>query len=596
MGQIDQNILQSYYDSRNYEAAANYLRTATAKDYNSQLKLNAHIRQLERDAAIQKSIYNSLNENDREAYEFTQALNGIGVIPRDRTIKENGIEITEKNGYGTTYIDNINSLSSNDGKNLNRIAINIANDDDLNAFTSALNINDINSNDIGIRYQILKGGQHRIILDKGNKNLYKVLKTINDLNNDQNLINLGRNIAIGMLGETLTNPIGGIYNGIKTGFLESNNYLLSDNSPQHSLPGNLMTKAVINNAENKRFAIYGVDSGGKVYSTNEFNYSNLQNAMSIADKANTIYTNINKERDEGRQDFTTEIQTTQFLGAGHAEAFKALQRGEINYDTYNNIVKTWEDGYNRLISIADFTKHDVYAWSQDSEEGEVLNKVDNADIPDLKGEVLLAMNEGRLEKSLAINDGEIGTLLVISPKNDGEDWSKAKGEVQKMIFIPGLFEGDAEKAFETDTKAIAAKQNADMKRWNYEQKLSNGNTVGYSNGVPYIKQLSSSGKPIINSIPEEDLIKNLNESAIIEGSVQEILAKVDENGELPYQTINGKRVKPTAESKIRDYSIAATEELYPSSNYTVKDRLFYQNNIYNIMLSLYNKYYSYQRN
>lgn len=595
MGQIDQNILQSYYDSRNYEAAANYLRTATAKDYNSQLKLNARIRQLERDAAIQKSIYNSLNENDKEAYEFIQALNGIGVIPRDRTIKENGTEITEKNSYGTIYTNNINSLKSNDGKDLNRIAIYMT-DDDLDSLSSALNIKDIQHNDMQIRHDILKGGQHRIILDKGNKNLYKVLKTIDNLNNSQSLINLGRNIAIGMLGETLTNPFSGIYDGIKTGFLESNNYLLGDNASQHSLPGNLMTKAIINTENSNRFVLCGVDSRGKVYSTNEFNYSNLQNAMSIADKANEIYINFNKERDEGRQAFTTEIQTTQFLGAGHAEAFKALQRGEITYDTYNNIVKTWEDGYNRLISTADFTKHDVYAWSQDSGQGEVLNKIDNADIPDLKGEVLLAMNEGRLEKSLAINDGEIGTLLVISPKGDGDDWSKAKGEVQKMIFIPGLFEGDAEKAFEADTKTMAAKQNADMKRWNYEQKLSNGNTVGYSNGVPYIKQLTSSGEPVINRIPEEDLIKNLNESAIIEGSVQEILANVDENGELPYQTINGQRVKPTVESKIKDYSIAATEELYPRSNYTVKDRLLYQNKIYNIMLSLYNKYYNYQHN
>ena len=55
MADIDKQVLQSYYDSRNYAAAAEYLRTATAKDYRSQQQLNAHIRQLERDAAIQKS-------------------------------------------------------------------------------------------------------------------------------------------------------------------------------------------------------------------------------------------------------------------------------------------------------------------------------------------------------------------------------------------------------------------------------------------------------------------------------------------------------------------------------------------------------------
>ena len=43
MAEIDQQILQQYYDSRNYAAAAEYLKTATAKDYRSQQQLNAHI-------------------------------------------------------------------------------------------------------------------------------------------------------------------------------------------------------------------------------------------------------------------------------------------------------------------------------------------------------------------------------------------------------------------------------------------------------------------------------------------------------------------------------------------------------------------------
>ena len=124
MANIDQQVLQSYYDSRNYAAAAEYLRTATAKDYRSQQQLNAHIRQLERDAAIQKSLYANLNSNQKEAYEFMQGLNGNGTIPRNQTINVNGVKTKQTNSYGTNYLTYMNSLRSNDGTALDRISFN----------------------------------------------------------------------------------------------------------------------------------------------------------------------------------------------------------------------------------------------------------------------------------------------------------------------------------------------------------------------------------------------------------------------------------------------------------------------------------------
>ena len=164
MAEIDQQILQQYYDSRNYEAAAEYLKTATAKDYRSQQQLNAHIRQLERDAAIQKSIYNGLDDNQKEAYAFMQGLNGTGTIPRNRTITINGVKTQEVNRYGTNYLNYMNSLKSNDGTALDRIAIDINSEDDLSLLTSTLGLQNINSNDMGISYQPLVNGKHRIIL------------------------------------------------------------------------------------------------------------------------------------------------------------------------------------------------------------------------------------------------------------------------------------------------------------------------------------------------------------------------------------------------------------------------------------------------
>lgn len=589
MAEIDQQILQQYYDSRNYAAAAEYLKTATAKDYHSQQQLNAHIRQLERDAAIQKSIYNGLDDNQKEAYAFMQGLNGTGTIPRNRTITINGIKTQEVNRYGTNYLNYMNSLKSNDGTALDRIAIDINSEDDLSLLTSTLGLQNINSNNMGISYQPLVNGKHRIILSRDNKNLYKVLSAVESISSRS-----GWDIADNIAGKTALGTGMGAAGG-------------SFFAGVGALPGALVGagvglvtgigEEVYNGVTNSnRFDIYGVAPSGNVYSTDEFNYDNLEAAMEEVSKANDIYNDINLVN-ESQQTFTTETVVTQFLGAGHAEAFKALKQGKIDQATFDKIAQNWEDAYDRLISGADFTKHEVYAWSADSGEGVNLTKVDNADVPDLKGEVLLAMKEGRVSKALCVKDGEIGTLLTITPQtNKNGEWSKGKGDIQKQIFIQGLFEGTAEQAFEADTKSKAAKQNADMKRWNYEQKLSTGVTVGYSEGSPYIKAPDAKGNMSISSISEEDMVRNLNENAILENSVLEVLANIDENGELPYQTINGRRVRPTIESMLNAYSIAATNELYPKGSTTERERIQYQNNMYNAMQALYNRYYNYQHN
>ena len=589
MAEIDQQILQQYYDTRNYAAAAEYLKTATAKDYRSQQQLNAHIRQLERDAAIQKSIYNGLDDNQKEAYAFMQGLNGVGTIPRNRTITINGVKTKEVNRYGTNYLNYINSLKSNDGTTLDRIAIDINSEDDLSRLTSTLGLQNINSNDMGISYQPLVNGKHRIILSRDNKNLYKVLSAVENISSRS-----GWDIVDNIAGKTALGTGMGAAGGAAVAGVGT-------------LPGALVGAGVglvtgigeeiYNGVTNSnRFDIYGVAPSGNVYSTDEFNYDNLEAAMEEVSKANDIYKDINLVK-ESQQTFTTKTVVTQFLGAGHAEAFKALQQGKIDQATFDKIAQNWEDAYDRLISGADFTKHEVYAWSADSGKGVNLTKVDNADVPDLKGEVLLAMKEGRVSKSLCIKDGEIGTLLTITPQTDKNgEWSEGKGDVQKQIFIQGLFEGTAEQAFEADTKSKAARQNADMKRWNYEQKLSTGVTVGYSEGSPYMKAPDAKGNMLISSISEEDMVRNLNENAILENSVLEVLANIDENGELPYQTINGRRVRPTIESMLNAYSIAATNELYPKGSTTERERIQYQNNMYNAMQALYNRYYNYQHN
>lgn len=589
MAQFDEKVLQSYYDNRNYEGAAKYLAAFPAKNPQAQREVNRKIRRLERDAAIQKSILRQASTDEKEAFSFMQGINGNGVIPRDRTLiynKGTDDEYTtqETNSYGTDYLSYMNNLKSNDGTTINRIAINIKSDDDLQALSKSLGFDNINANNLGITYRALNNGGHILVLSTDNKNLYKVLNAAKDISTRKVSSILG-NISERMLegagiGTVLGAPFAGV-GAIPGAIVGAGTGLIAS-------VGEEIYRKLENDA---KLEICGVDTNGYVYGENEYNYDYVKNAVKTVNKANEVYENLLSKRQK-EQTATVETEVSQFLGAGHAEAYEALRRGEIDQTTFDKIQKNWEEYYDRLLTNADFTKKPVYAWSADSGEGVVLKAVDNADVPDLKGEILLALKEGRCSYALATRDGELGTMINIMPKNDKNgEWSKAKGEVQKTIFVEGLFDESANAVFERDTKTIAARQNADMKKYNYELKLANGNIVGYEEGIgSYAKIASKDGQIQTVPISEAEMLHSLNENAIIENSVSEVLANMNEKGELYPQSVNGQMITPSIEDMLQILATAGTNELYPKGSTTDISRAAYQNQLYMKMYQVLNMY------
>ena len=592
MAQFNAQILQEYFDTRNYAGAANYLRTTEAKDYSSQLALNSKIHDLEKLAAKQKSIYADLDSDQQQAYDFMSAILGEGSIPRTRVYKENGQERRQVNNYGTEYLNKINNLKSDNGQNINRIAIDIENDDDLKALSENLGYGNLNDNTLGISIVSLgKNKGNRLIIDTTNKNLYKVLSTANKLS-DKSGWDIFNNIggeatkwglgtgAIGAtigsvapgIGTTVGGAIGGLggmlVGTIKGGMDEISNAIYRSN----------------------KYKIRGIDANGKLYNDGNFNYGDLQDAIEIGDKANNIMEDV-KATKTRQQSFVGESVVSNFLGAGHAEAYKLYQQHKINLDTYNKIETNWKNAYDTLIQQADFTQKEVYAWSADSGEGVNLKPVDNKLVPDLKGEVMAAMHDNRVTYSLCVSDGELGTLITITPKaqsgDDKTDWSKKKSEVQKQIWVKGLFEGTAERAFESDTKSKAARDNADMKKFNYELELADGKTVGYKPGTgAYYKTTDKDGNTIYNGLTEEQMLHELNKSNIIEEGALAALNSLNHDSN-NYNTSN-------IMNRINSLAISATNELYPQGSATDTEREYYANEIARTMANLVARYYKLQ--
>lgn len=592
MAQFNSQELQVYFDTRNYAGAAEYLRKTKAKDYASQLALNSKIHDIEKLAAKQKSIYSNLDNDQQQAYEFMSAMFGEGSIPRNRTYIENGQERTQVNNYGTEYLNKINNLRSDNGSNINCIAIDIENDDDLQALSKSLGYKNIKDNTSGIVVINLgKNKGNRLIIDTSNKNLYKVLSATNKLSDKSSLDiinNIGSEatkwgLGTGAIGAT----IGSVVPGVGT----------TAGGAIGGLGGMLLgvikggTDEIFNAVyRSNKYKIKGIDYKGKLYDDGDFNYDDLQDAIEIGDKANAIMEDV-KATKTRQQNFVAESVVSNFLGAGHAEAYKLYKQHKIDLDTYNKIEANWKKTYDTLINQADFTQKEVYAWSADSEEGVNLKPVKNELIPDLKGEVMTAMRDNRVTYSLCVSDGELGTLITITPKaqsgDDKTDWSKKKGEVQKQIWIKGLFEGTAERAFESDNKTKAARDNADMKKFNYELSLVNGKTVGYKPGTgPYSKTTDKNGNTIYTSISEEEMIHNLNENNEIEEKALEALNLLN-NDPNNYNTSN-------IMNKVRDSAISATKKLYPKGSVTDTEREYYANEIARNMATLVARYYKLQ--
>lgn len=592
MAEFNSQELQVYFDTRNYAGAADYLRKTKAKDYASQLALNSKIHDLEKLAAKQKSIYADLDSDQQQAYDFMSAMSGEGGIPRTRVYKENGQERRQVNNYGTEYLNRISNLKSDDGNNINRIAIDIENDDDLKALSESLGYGNIYDNTLGISVVSLgKDKGNRLIIDSSNKNLYKLLSATNKLSDKSgwDIFNNMSNEAIkfGSIGAVPGATIGSIVPGIGTmagGAIGGLGGMLVGLVKGG---GDEISDAVY---RSNKYKIKGIDSQGKLYDDGDFNYGDLQDAIEIGDKANNIMEDV-KATKTRQQNFVAESVVSNFLGAGHAEAYKLYQQHKIDADTYNKIQDNWKKAYDTLINQADFTQKEVYAWSADSGEGVNLKPVKNELIPDLKGEVMSAMHDNRVTYSLCVSDGELGTLITIAPKaesgDDKTDWSKKKGEVQKQVWIKGLFEGTAERAFESDTKTKAARDNADMKKFNYELSLVNGNTVGYKPGTgAYSKSTDKNGNTIYTSISEEEMIHNLNENNIIEEGALAALNSLN-NDSNNYNTNN-------IMDRINSLAISATNELYPQGSATDTEREYQANRIAIVMANLVERYYKLQ--
>lgn len=601
---FDKTTLQGLYDNRNWGEAIKYLQSFPAKNATAQIRVNKRIDQLKILQAKDKSWFDKTDQDTQQAYMLHNALQNNGALPRDRDLKwtdASGKEHIEhqRNKFGTEYIDVINSLVSKDNKKINKIAIEISNDDYLKSMGELLGVDDFNNNNLGIGLVHTSDGKKRLEVSLNNNNLYKVVNAANKVTSNGStgeiIDRIGQNIiSFGIGGAS----VGAFFEGVG------------------AIPGALigasagLIKGVgeeIYNSVNvdTNVQIKGIDSDNNIIDKSDFNYNDLKKAIGVINTAEELYNNSYKGiKEQSEQSVTTDIEVTQFYGLGHAEAYKAMQENKLSSTEYDKVTERWKEAYKSLLNTGGIVDKEVYAWKYGAEgdkpkTGQNLTRINNEDLPNLQGEIMLAMKEDRLDMNLATMGGELGTLITISPKHNNEKWSKKKGEEQTKIFVKGLYEESAEKMVERSTKTQAAKLAYDMKKDNYELTLDSGRTVGYESGygayTAYIDPKDSKVKRQLLS--DEQFAGYLNEHFIIKDVANNAIANMNSNGNIVQIGTNGKKQEMSIDEYCKLMSISATNELIDNGTIDELDLYTYQGDIFRKMKKLIEQYITiYNRN
>lgn len=565
MEKYNEQTLNSYFQRNDLYGAADYLSKFKAKDAGSQLELNKRIRQLRKDAELQKAYTSRLNQEGKDAFYFTNGLRN-GNIPHT-TYDDNGNTINNTfNSYGDKYIDIINNLKVNDdderaGQRINTIRLEWANDELYNSFVNNLNIQDINNNTLGLKHSINKEGVHFVDISVNNTNLAKVLNSANKVENNEWLgiaaataTGAAAGAAIGSAIPVLGTGVGAVSGGLISGIA-----------------------AAMAGEPIKSYKITGLGNGFTA-PEGAFNSDTLNDLVNLVNEAEEI----DKENKEKIQT-TEEITVSQFLGAGHAQAYKARISGAITLDQYNKIVEERTKTYDRLLSLADLTQYDVYKAEQSDKGNFVMQQVDNKERANLMKILSVALHDKRVTYAAAMKGGEVGTYITIAAAKD-KDGNLSSGETEQFthIFIPGLFKSSCDEVINSDTKTMAARDNADMKRLQYGKRLHNGTYVGYNDELGhYSITKDENGNEIKQSISEAEMLQNLNRDHIIDMSIDKIIFQLD--------NVNN---KTNIEDLCKLAANDGTDELYPEGVYTENQRIYQQqllyNDIYKLIMSIYN--------
>jgi hypothetical protein len=299
-------------------------------------------------------------------------------------------------------------------------------------------------------------------------------------------------------------------------------------------------------------SISGFDSKGNKIDTS---FNNLTQIQDIIDNAKTTKENYFRQNDLNKKQYSSTIAGN--IDDNLTMLQEALNNGSITQQEFNkqySISCGYIDSVLRNIGSGEYEMYSNKFNEETSDE--TLREVDN----DKRNELINAItatNKANVHLSSMISNGKIGTLVELDAAGltskqqealEGNEDDQLSNGRRIQIFIPGLFQEQAQEKINRNTSAQAVQEANSMQDYDYDYKTQDGKTLTYDGLGGYIYNGEQ--------IDKDAAVKLINKDLIIQDGVN--------NLQFNYLNKDGNLIdKEGYESMARKLSIAASNNIDP---------------------------------
>lgn len=521
--QFNDDYFNQLINNRQYEDAANYANQFHFNDSKMQRAHLNDIANLRRNGRILASCYNKIRD--------TKTLNKVEFF--DKVFVNGGLETLENNEYANKFIEAKRKLGSYIG-----------------------NV---------IRIQNKKTGEYEYEYGKAQEatklevTFYpKVQKFLGidwlAKDNDKNIDNFYT--QSGLNERALKNQGVEVINkdGETTLRFDKSNPLANKiiyNLPSIELNGDTPIPPIV---EDRDVRIIGLDSKNRIIKhQNSFNI--LTQIQDIIDSAKNTKEEYFKQNDLAEKQYSSTVAGN--IDDNLAMLQEALKEGSITQQEFNkqySINCGYIDSVLRNIGSGNYEMYSNKFNEETSDE--TLNPVDNEKRNELIN-AITATNKANVHLSSMISNGKIGTLVELDAAGltskqqeelEGTDDDQLSNSRRIQIFIPGLFQEQAQEKINRNTSSQAIQEANSMQDYDYDYKTQDGKTLTYDGLGGYIYD----GK----QIDKDDAVKIINKDLIIQDAVN--------NLQFYYLNKDNKLIdKTNYENKARELAIKACNDIDP---------------------------------
>lgn len=507
--QFKQELFDQYISNRQYEDAANYANQFHFNDPKMQRAHLNDIANLRRNGRILANCYNKIHDN--------QTLNEVEFF--DKVFLNGGLETLENNEYANKFIEAKRRLGSDYNYSKAKLSkeatkLEVTFQPKVQKFLGIDWLHRDNDKNID-NFYTQSGLNEKALKDQG----------VEVINRD------GRTTLRFDKANPLANKI--IYN-----------------LPRTKLVDNIIP-ALTGNID---VSIYGLDSKNRRI-TDQYTLYNLTQIQDIIDSAKETKEEYFKQNDLTEKQYSSTIAGN--IDDNLAMLQEALNNGSITQQEFNKQYSINCGYIDSVLRNIGTSQYEMYSNKFNEETSdETLNPVDNEKRNELIN-AITATNKANVHLSSMISNGKIGTLVELDAAGltskqqeilEGTDDDQLSNGRRIQIFIPGLFQEQAQEKINRNTSSRAIQEANSMQDYDYDYKTQDGKTLTYDGLGGYIYDGEE--------IDKDNAVKIINKDLIIQDAVN--------NFQFYYLNKDNKLIdKTNYENKARQLAIKACNDIDP---------------------------------